>query len=80
MHTVFAKDGVECILRKFCENSRKKTFPFFSFLLILKNGKSFLLEIGSPPDFRFTVARTSQSPFPCPIIENIFELKTTNNE
>jgi hypothetical protein len=23
-----------------------------------------LLEIGSPPDFQFSVARTSQSPFP----------------
>ena len=26
--------------------------------------EKFLLEIGSPPDFRFAVARTSQSPFP----------------
>ena len=25
-----------------------------------------LLEIGSPPDFQFSVARTSQSPFPLP--------------
>jgi hypothetical protein len=27
-----------------------------------------LLEIGSPPDFQFSVARTSQSPFPLYVI------------
>ena len=27
-----------------------------------------LLEIGSPPDFQFSVARTSQSPFPLAVI------------
>jgi len=33
-----------------------------------------LLEIGSPPDFQFSVARTSQSPFPL-----VARLKDTAN-
>ena len=40
-----------------------------------------MLEIGSPPDFRFTVARTSQSPFPLYLIvvEPQKERKTKRN-
>ena len=37
----FARCGVEGNLREILENTRKKTFPFFSFFVILKNGKSF---------------------------------------
>lgn len=36
----FARCEVEGNLRKILENTRK-TFPFFSFFVILKNGKSF---------------------------------------
>ena len=34
-----------------------------------------MLEIGSPPDFRFAVARTSQSPFPLAEIVKISRMK-----
>ena len=68
----FARCGVEGNLRKIIESTRKN-FSIFQFLRNFKKWKKFLLEIGSPPDFQFTVARTSQSPFPLsaiPLLEN----------
>ncbi len=59
----FARCGVEGNLRKILENTRKKLFHFLVFRNF-KKWKKFLLAFGSPPDFQFTVARTSQSPFP----------------
>ena len=41
-----------------------KNFSIFQFFRNFKKWKKFLLEIRPPPDFRFAVARTSQSPFP----------------
>lgn len=51
----FARCGVEGNLRKSVENTRK-TFPFFSFFVILKNGKSFLFKSGVVPEDNFFVA------------------------
>ena len=48
--------------QKYFRKYPQKTISFF--FVNLKKWKWFLLEIGSPPDFRFAVARTSQSPFP----------------
>ena len=55
--------GLKEISEKFWKVPSKNHFRFY-FFVNLKKRKWFLLEIGSPPDFQFTVARTSQSPFP----------------
>ena len=59
----FARCGVEGNLRNILKIPAKNLFRFH-FFCNLVSGKRFLLEIGSPPDFQFAVARTSQSPFP----------------
>ena len=63
----FARCGVEGNLREIIENTRKKIFHFFSFFVILKNGKSFCC-VWISSTLPVAVARTSQSPCPLPAI------------
>ena len=65
----FARCGVEGNLRKVIENTRKKLFHFLFFSYFKKMEKVFAsVSSSSPPPV--AVARTSQSPFPLPVILN----------
>ena len=63
----FARCGVEGILRKFVENTRKKPFHFFC---KFEKMKMVFASVRSPLEISVAVARTSQSPFPLYAILN----------